>query len=99
MSKADTPARIVVARTEAIETLLQELWRLRPELKDRISLTISMAITALVQNTTREKAILEAELANYQQMPAPTAGAISQRQNSNTTMSSTSEPHPDSAWN
>jgi hypothetical protein len=43
--------RISVQRTETVEALLQELWMLRPELKDRSSMTVLMAISALTRES------------------------------------------------
>jgi hypothetical protein len=43
--------RISLQRTETVEALLQELWMLRLELKDKPSVTVLMAISALTRES------------------------------------------------
>lgn len=43
------PKRIVVQRTATVEAQLQKLWRLSPEYKEKISMTVSAALAALIR--------------------------------------------------
>ena len=91
-----------MTRTDEIEALLQKLWALRPEIRDKLSLTVSISLTALIRESERTKAIFAAELSNYQSVPTATQGMeIShQAQTDNvSTVSSIPESHPDAAWN
>ena len=50
MSKKDIP-RLVVRRTPEIESLLQELWHLRPELAEKSKLTILLSLDAFIRES------------------------------------------------
>jgi len=103
VNKSDRPARIVVTRTDEIESLLQEVWRLKPEIRNRISLTAVIAFTALIRETAREKAILATELPSYQTATthrAEDSSPIQPDRPPNSAMPMPSaEPHPDAMWN
>ena len=69
MKKTDHPARIVVLRTKPVEALLQEIWAVRPEIRNKISLTVSTAFAALVREGTHTSAIAAPESSIPQQVP------------------------------
>lgn len=48
MSRKEIP-RLVARRTPEIEALLQEIWRLRPDLADKSKLTIFLSLDALAR--------------------------------------------------
>lgn len=48
MSKKDIP-RLVARRTPEIETLLQDIWRLQPDIADRCKLTIYLSLGAFAR--------------------------------------------------
>ena len=103
MNKSDRPARIVVTRTDEIESLLQEVWRLKPEIRNRISLTAAIAFMALIRETARERAILAAELPSYQTVAAhreEDSSPVQLNRQPNSAMPVPPvEPHPDAMWN
>ena len=100
MNKLDRPARIVVTRTDEIESLLQEVWRLKPEIRNRISLTAAIAFMALIRETARERAILAAELPSYQtEVAAHREEDSSPVQPDSAISMPSAEPHPDAMWN
>jgi len=92
------PARVVVARTDSLETQLQVLWKLKPEIKDKLSLTVAMGVAALIRESKREEALFTAELSNYQSVPATAQGVEIDFQTQIDSTSTSSESHPDAAW-
>lgn len=40
-------------RTDSLEALLQKLWALRPELKDKQAITINLGVAALIREVER----------------------------------------------
>jgi len=82
-------AQLVVPRTEPIESLLQKLWGLRPEYKEKFSLTIYCAIAALIREAecvdrSAHLTKIPAQLAEVGQRSEPVGVAIL---------------NPDSEWN
>lgn len=84
MPKSNHPARLVVLRTETVESLLQLAWKAKPEIRNKISLTIATALAALVRESTNRSAMPAAELPDYSQNPPVPAPEP--------------EAHPDTAW-
>ena len=104
------PARLVVTRTPEINKLLQEIWNLSPELKEKISLTVYQALVALVQDRRRYQAFASESFnplpvnmtdasieENVQGVEVSTTEGFS-TENSKT-IHRENEPHPDSIWN
>jgi hypothetical protein len=98
------PTRMVVLRTDTFESLLQELWALRPELKDKPTLTIHCGITALIRETKLTLAALcpkssssDSEISMHQHTevsePSQEEEVSDFLQNAHA-----EEPHPDSIW-
>jgi hypothetical protein len=52
--------RLYVHRTQSLETLLQELWALRPELKDKPSMTVYMGTAALIREAKHSATFMSA---------------------------------------
>ncbi len=84
MSKPDHPARLVVLRTETVESLLQLAWKAKPEIRNKISLTIATALAALVRESANRSVTPAAELPDDPQDPPAPAPEL--------------ETHPDMAW-
>lgn len=105
MKKADHPARLVVLRTKPIEALLQEIWAVRPDIRNKISLTVSTAFAALVREGNHSSAAVVPESHIHQQAPAavpeikpsPVASLPVEPINAASTVSD-DESHPDAAW-
>lgn len=105
MKKADHPARIVVLRTRAVEALLQEIWAVRPEIRNKISLTVSTAFAALVRENKRISAVVIPESSIPQQAPVglpdieplPVESLPVEPIHAASTVSD-DESHPDDAW-
>ena len=108
--KKTTPARIVVTRTAAINELLQEVWMLSPELKEKISLTVHQAIVALVRERRRYKAfaseplnLLPTNMIEALIEKVVQGGEVSEiervTEESSDALQTLNEPHPDSIWN
>lgn len=55
--------RLYVHRTQALEALLQELWILRPELKDKAAMTVYMGTAALLREVKLSAAAMNINLA------------------------------------
>lgn len=94
MSEKNHPARIVVLRTASLETQLQKLWDLKPEIRDRISVTVAEAVAAFIreieerkQNKLSEKKLLSSLVPS--RVPEITEKSAPVKE---------SEPHPDSSW-
>lgn len=48
------PTPILSARrTDSLEALLQKLWTLRPELKEKQAITVTLAVAALIREVER----------------------------------------------
>ena len=90
------PKRIVVDRTDALEELLQQVWLVRPELKNRLSWTISTALAALTKAETSADAMSSSDLTVVGAVSATSTGSLQQAPD---TEVGTKEPHPDTAWN
>lgn len=60
MTKTKDCLRISVRRTDDVECLLELVWTLRPELRDKVKLTVLLSIDALVR---QQQAILSASSA------------------------------------
>lgn len=105
MKKTDHPARIVVLRTTPIEALLQEIWAVHPEIRNKISLTVSTAFAALVREDKRASAVVIPESSIPQQSsvalpeiePLPVEPLPVEPVNAASTVSG-DESHPDAAW-
>lgn len=97
MNKVNRPGRLVVLRTTALEELLQEVWRLRPDIRDKISLTVSTAFFALIKESTPEKATSTAKPLSHEAVTALLEEAEASSRGS--VNSAASEPHPDGIWN
>jgi hypothetical protein len=98
------PTRMVVLRTDTFESLLQELWALRPELKDKPTVTIHCGITALIRETKLTLAALcpksfspDSEVSIYQRTEA--SDLLQEEEVSDFSQNAPAEePHPDSIW-
>jgi hypothetical protein len=97
------PTRMVVLRTDTFESLLQELWALRPELKDKPTVTIHCGIIALIRETKLTLAALcpksfspDSEISMHQHAEAPEPSPEEVSDFSQNAYSE--EPHPDSIW-
>lgn len=108
--RTTTPARLVVARTPAINELLQEVWALSPELEEKISQTVYQAIVALVRERKRYKAFASGSMSpSPGNIPDAVMGEAGKGVEEPTTAKSTTEdsqtvppkdePHPDTIWN
>ena len=97
MSVRKRPKKLVVHRTEAVEELLQAAWKIKPEIKNRISLTVAMGIAALIRESTHNppSIISPLEIAGTDSIATEAAA--------DTPTLETEKPdkkaHPDSIWN
>jgi hypothetical protein len=62
--------RLYVHRTQSLEALLQELWALRPELKDKPSMTVYMGTAALIREAKHSATFMSAGFASSVQAEA-----------------------------
>lgn len=97
--------RLYVHRTQSLETLLQELWTLRPELKEKNSMTVYLGTAALLREVKQTSALMNASVESLPQV-VPSTSALDSEANVSTESSmaaNTAEPestelHPDDQW-
>ncbi|KPQ32133.1 MAG: hypothetical protein HLUCCA11_22305 [Phormidesmis priestleyi Ana] len=58
------PTRMVVLRTANLEMLLQELWALRPDLRDKPTATVHCSTVALIRETKNTLAAISPNSSN-----------------------------------
>lgn len=91
-TKRKHPRKVVVSRTQAIEDLLQNLWSLRPEIRDQLSMTVRLALAAFVRESQRNALAnplpaISTDFSTLDIDPTPAPEPVEETQ-----------PHPDSAW-
>ena len=98
MTKKTHPARIVVARTPTIENLLQKLWQVRPEIRDKPTMTVALAILALLRESSEEgvSTIAAHNVLHVSTAPKPVTEMETVVE---TKPVEAKEIHPDSMWN
>lgn len=92
--------RLYVHRTQALEVLLQELWVLRPELKDKAAMTVYMGTAALLREVKLSTATMNSALTSSTQ-PETLAAETSEYVKDAAMSISTSlsdDPHPNEQW-
>lgn len=95
MKKKTHPARIVVLRTDPLEAQLQKLWSLKPEIKDRVTVTVAEAIAALIREIEERRQSKLSEIALLSSLsPTRELEPVDEPASAES-----SEPHPDSIWN
>lgn len=96
--------RLYVHRTQSLEALLQELWALRPELKDKPSMTVYMGMAALIREVKLSAAVMNRSMA-----PLTPTVMSTPASDSNANISAKSDaavfaeldlgdPHPNEQW-
>ena len=85
-------------RTEALEALLQEIWHLNPTLKDKISMTVSLATKALLQEMKRNELPAPLPQTLSQAPPEPAAVVAQEVPAAPVVDKPPPKPHPDSIW-
>lgn len=92
--------RLYVHRTQALESLLQELWMLRPELKDKAAMTVYMGTAALLREVKLSTVAMNSAFISSRQLEKPavaTSVAVEDAAMSSSTGLLT-EPHPNEQW-
>jgi hypothetical protein len=92
--------RLYVHRTQALEALLQELWILRPELKDKAAMTVYMGTAALLREVKLSAAAMNSAFASSGQRGNPaveTFGAVEEAAMPSL-INLPCEPHPNEQW-
>ena len=98
-------ARLYVHRTQSLEALLQELWTLRPELKEKKSMTVYLGTAALLREVKQTAAVMNASMDSLPQV-VPSMSVLGAEANvstestmaDNTAESESTELHPDDQW-
>ena len=97
--------RLYVHRTQSLEALLQELWALRPELKDKPSMTVYMGTAALIREVKLSAAVMNRSMSpltpNASSIPVlnPNENISAKPEAITFTGLESSEPHPNEQWN
>lgn len=100
----DHPTRMVVLRTDDFEALLQELWTLRPELKDKPTVTVHCGTIALIRETKLTFAALcptsssSGSMISMHQPTKPSEPLQEEAVSDSSQNAYSEEPHPDSIW-
>ena len=98
------PTRMVVLRTDNLETLLQELWALRPDLKDKPTATVHCGTIALIRETKLTLAALcpksssAVSVTAMHQLTEDSEPSWEEEASDFLQKESSEEPHPDSIW-
>ena len=98
------PTRMVVLRTNNLETLLQELWVLRPDLKDKPTATVHCGTIALIRETKLTLAALcpkstsSGSVISMHQLAEASEPSREEDASAFLRKVSSEEPHPDSIW-
>jgi hypothetical protein len=92
--------RLYVHRTQALEALLQELWVLRPELKDKPAMTVYMGTAALLREVKLSAAAMNSAFVSSGQMGKTTDGTFVAVEEAAmpSSINLPCEPHPNEQW-
>lgn len=90
--------RLYVHRTQSLEALLQELWALRPELKDKPSMTVYMGTAALIREAKHSAVLMSAGFAPSVQAKAAMPELPSAVEVAITSEAVADELHPNVQW-
>ncbi|KPQ31037.1 MAG: hypothetical protein HLUCCA11_24475 [Phormidesmis priestleyi Ana] len=92
--------RLYVHRTQALEALLQELWRLRPELKDKAAMTVYMGTAALLREVKLSAAAMNGAVVSSGQVGKPAVETLIGVKGvaMPSSMDLSCEPHPNEQW-